>query len=170
MTTGRLSSPPLDFSFRNLVSLTDLGKTKPRRGLKRYRRSTSGLYQCQALRLNNNHLASIQGIQSICYQVLEKPENLTWLDLSFNKLTSLSNEIAEFSNLKILYLHGNQLQELGKILKTLKKLPFLYNLTLHGNPLVEHKKYRVRILSSLPQLRSLDFTNVTVSDKFYARN
>ena len=102
-------------------------------------------------------------------QVLENPENLTWLDLSFNKLTSLSTEISEFSNLKILYLHGNFLKDLNKVLQTLKKLPQLYNLTLHGNPLVEHKKYRMRILSCLTQLRSLDFTNITVSDKYFRK-
>jgi Leucine-rich repeat (LRR) protein len=100
-------------------------------------------------------------------QVVERPEQLTWLDLSFNKLTSISAELAEFFSLKILYLHGNLLTELSKVLHTLRHLSHLYSLTLHGNPLEEHKKYRARILSSLPQLRSLDFTNVTVSDKLH---
>jgi Leucine-rich repeat (LRR) protein len=101
---------------------------------------------------------------------VERPEHLTWLDLSFNKLTSLSTELAEFSSLKIMYLHGNLLTELGKVLQTLRNLSQLYSLTLHGNPLEEHKKYRTRILSSLPQLRCLDFTNVTVSDKLHVKN
>ncbi|XP_023703074.1 leucine-rich repeat-containing protein 51 isoform X2 [Cryptotermes secundus] len=57
--------------------------------------------------------------------------------------------------------------ELGKVLHTLRHLSHLYSLTLHGNPLEEHRKYRARILCSLPQLRSLDFTNVTVSDKLH---
>ncbi|KAJ9579153.1 hypothetical protein L9F63_024739 [Diploptera punctata] len=169
MPSGKESNPPLDYSFRNLISVDELGKTKPRRGLKRYHKTPSGLYECQALRLNNNQLTSIQGIHSICYQLLEEPEKLTWLDVSFNKLTSVSPEISEFPNLKILYLHGNFLKDLNKVLQTLKKLPQLYNLTMHGNPLVEHKKYRMRILNALTQLRSLDFTNVTVSDKFFRK-
>ncbi|PNF38262.1 hypothetical protein B7P43_G11618 [Cryptotermes secundus] len=167
MITAAGVSPPLDFSFRNLTSVEDLGDTKPRRGVKRYRKSPSGLYDCYALRLNNNHLMSVRGIHAILYQVVERPEQLTWLDLSFNKLTSISTELAEFSSLKIMYLHGNLLTELGKVLHTLRHLSHLYSLTLHGNPLEEHRKYRARILCSLPQLRSLDFTNVTVSDKLH---
>jgi Leucine-rich repeat (LRR) protein len=106
---------------------------------------------------------------TVLLQVMEQPEHLTWLDLSFNKLTTISTELAEFSSLKIMYLHGNMLKELGKVLQTLRSLPQLYSLTLHGNPLEEHKKYRTKILNSLPQLRSLDFTNVTVSDKLHLK-
>jgi Leucine-rich repeat (LRR) protein len=106
----------------------------------------------------------------VILQVVEWPEHLTWLDLSFNKLTSLSAELAELSSLKIMYLHGNLLTELGKVLRTLRNLSQLYSLTLHGNPLEEHMKYRTRILSTLPQLRSLDFTNVTLSDKLQLKN
>ncbi|XP_069683653.1 leucine-rich repeat-containing protein 51-like [Periplaneta americana] len=164
---SRGSSPPLDYSFRNLTSVQALGDAKPRRGLKRYRRSSSGLYDCHALRLNNNQLPSIQGLHAASYQVLERPEQLTWLDLSFNKLSSLSAELAEFPSLKIVYLHGNLLAELGKAIRTLRELPQLYSLTLHGNPLEQHKKYRARILTALPQLRSLDFTNITVADKIH---
>lgn len=40
----------------------------------------------------------------------------------------------------------------------------LYSLTLHGNPLEERKGYRNKVLFSLPQLKSLDFTNVTSAD------
>jgi hypothetical protein len=63
------ASPPLDFSFRNLTSVDDLGGTKPRRGVKRYRKSASGLYDCHALRLNNNQLMSVHGIHAVLYQV-----------------------------------------------------------------------------------------------------
>jgi Leucine-rich repeat (LRR) protein len=106
----------------------------------------------------------------VLLQVLEQPEHLTWLDLSFNKLTTISTDLAEFSSLKIMYLHGNMLKELGKVLQTLRCLPQLYSLTLHGNPLEEHKKYRWKTLNSLPQLRLLDFTNVTLSDKMRLKN
>lgn len=40
----------------------------------------------------------------------------------------------------------------------------LYSLTLHGNPLEERKGYRNRVLLTLPHLKSLDFTNVTLAD------
>jgi hypothetical protein len=67
------SSPPLDFSFRNLTSVEGLDDTKPRRGVKRYRKSASGLYDCRALRLNNNHLMSVRGIHAILCQVCIPP-------------------------------------------------------------------------------------------------
>jgi len=69
MMSAAGASPPLDFSFRNLTSVKDLGSTKPRHSVKRYRKSASGLYNCHALRLNNNHLISIRGIHAILYQV-----------------------------------------------------------------------------------------------------
>jgi hypothetical protein len=69
MTAAADASPPLDFSFRNLTSVGDLDGTKPRRGVKRYRKSASGLYDCHAIRLNNNQLMSIHGIHATLYQV-----------------------------------------------------------------------------------------------------
>ena len=69
MMSAADASPPLDFSFRNLTSVKDLGSIKPRHSVKRYRKSASGLYDCYALRLNNNHLMTIRGIHAILYQV-----------------------------------------------------------------------------------------------------
>uniref|UniRef100_A0A1B6LT49 Leucine-rich repeat-containing protein 51 n=1 Tax=Graphocephala atropunctata TaxID=36148 RepID=A0A1B6LT49_9HEMI len=158
------TAPPLDFSFKSLENIEGLHLMKPRRGVKRYRRTTSGRYSCTSLRLNNNHLTLVHGIHAVAYQLLEQPEHLTWLDLSFNKLTSLAPEISSFASLKILYLHGNQLSDLTSVLRPLKCLDDLYSLTLHGNPLEERKGYRNRVLGSLPQLKSLDFTNVTSAD------
>lgn len=47
---------------------------------------------------------------------------------------------------------------------TSRCLDDLYSLTLHGNPLEERKGYRAKVLTALPQLRSLDFTNVTAAE------
>lgn len=46
----------------------------------------------------------------------------------------------------------------------LRALNKLYSLTLHGNPIEEVRGYRQRVLSTLPNLKNLDFTNVTTSD------
>ncbi|XP_066995349.2 leucine-rich repeat-containing protein 51 [Anabrus simplex] len=158
------ASPPLDYSFRDLRSVQELSAQGPRRSVKRYRRSQAGLYACRALRLNNNLLTSIRGLHAAVFQVLDQPDLLTWIDLSFNKLTALSSEISGFSSLKILYLHGNSLRNLDNVLQPLRSLSKLYSLTLHGNPLEEQKNYRHQVLAILTHLRSLDFINVTSAD------
>ncbi|XP_039297026.1 leucine-rich repeat-containing protein 51 [Nilaparvata lugens] len=159
------TGPPLDYSFKSLSSIEELKMQRPRRGVKRYRKASTGRYNCTALRLNNNQLVSVHGIHAVAYQLLEHPETLTWLDLSFNRITVVPPEITSFNALKILYLHGNQLSDLNSTLRPLKCLEELYSLTLHGNPLEERKGYRARVLVNLAQLKSLDFNNVTSADR-----
>jgi len=90
MTSAAGASPPLDFSFRNLNSVKDLGSTKPRHSVKRYRKSASGLYNCHALRLNNNHLISIRGIHAILYQVWKLLIFAVKLSIRFSEQSVLS--------------------------------------------------------------------------------
>ncbi|KAF6209877.1 hypothetical protein GE061_015630 [Apolygus lucorum] len=157
--------PPLDYSFKGLTSIETLKDEKPRKGVKTYKKSSGGRYSCTSLRLNNNYLDNINGIHATALQLLELPEKLTWLDLSFNKLTSLAPELASLKSLKIIYLHGNHLVDLPSVLKPLKLLDGLYSLTLHGNPLEERKGYRNKVIATLPSLKSLDFNNVTSADR-----
>ncbi|XP_014254242.1 leucine-rich repeat-containing protein 51-like [Cimex lectularius] len=157
--------PPLDYSFKSLTSIEGLANEKPRRGVKSYKRNKAGRYSCTSLRLNNNYLTSISGIHGIANELLEFPEKLTWLDLSFNRLASIPTELSAFINLKIVYLHGNQLADLPSVLRPLKMLTELYSLTVHGNPLEERRGYRNKIILNLPNLKSLDFNNVTVADR-----
>nr|CAD7417828.1 unnamed protein product [Timema poppensis] len=135
---GTAVTPPVDFSFLNLYSIEEMSSKNPRRGVKRYHRAKSGRLESHALRLNNNQLTSIQGINAISYQIL--------------------------------YLHGNQLRHLNHVLTILSTLQHLYNLTLHGNPLQERKRYKEQLIHRLPNLRSLDFTNVTQTDRRKTRN
>ncbi|EEB12406.1 leucine-rich repeat-containing protein, putative [Pediculus humanus corporis] len=152
-----MSSQQLDYSFRGLIYVSDIQQTRPRNGLKPYKRSPAGRFWCSSFRLNNNNIVSVQGIRDMVFQVFEIPENLTWIDLSFNKLTYIHPEFSELRSLKILYLHGNHFTQFTPVLYHL-------HLTLHGNPIEEVKGYRQRIISVLPNLKSLDFTNVTNSD------
>jgi len=43
-------------------------------------------------------------------EVVEFPEDIAWLDLSFNGITSISDDILHFQALKMLYLHGNKIR------------------------------------------------------------
>ena len=73
--------------------------------------------------------------------VVEFPEDIAWLDLSFNDITEVSDDILQFQALKMLYLHGNKINRFADISK-LKQLPNLYSLTLHGNPIENQPHYR----------------------------
>uniref|UniRef100_A0A287D2K6 Leucine-rich repeat-containing protein 51 n=1 Tax=Ictidomys tridecemlineatus TaxID=43179 RepID=A0A287D2K6_ICTTR len=96
--------------------------------------------------------------------ILEHPENLAWIDLSFNDLTSIDPILTTFFNLSVLYLHGNSIQSLGEVNK-LAVLPRLRSLTLHGNPIEEEKGYRQYVLCTLPRITTFDFSGVTKADR-----
>jgi len=152
--------PPLDYSFRNISSLSSLPSRFPRQSLRKQRRSPSGRYNSNVIRLSNNNLVDTHGLYQLALDLVECPENIAWLDLSFNDLEEVTDDILEFPNLKMIYLHGNKISSLDDLTK-LKGLPNLYSLTLHGNPLENNPGYRSSVLTMLPYLRSLDFAKVT---------
>jgi len=96
--------------------------------------------------------------------LVESPEEIAWLDLSFNDIDQITDDLLEFSNLKMIYLHGNKISSFGDIAR-LSVLPNLYSLTLHGNPIENFPNYRASVLAILPHLRSLDFAKVTGGEK-----
>jgi Leucine-rich repeat (LRR) protein len=158
--------PPIDLSFLDAgPSMEDLVDRKPRRGVQPYLRSTNGRYHCSALRLNNNRFTTTRMLPAVCSQFLEHPEALAWLDLSCNRLRETPSELVLLPGLRLLYLHGNRLTALKPLLTVLSALPELFGLTLHGNLLPE---YRYEVLSELPRLRALDFSNVTHTDRYHA--
>lgn len=77
-----------DLSRPNFVP-TDLISEEPRPGLRPLRHSKSGKPLTQSLRLNNNVLNELKDFKQVLSQLLEHPENLAWIDLSFNDLTSI---------------------------------------------------------------------------------
>lgn len=83
-----------------------------------------------------------------------------WLDVSFNSIEIISNDLLQLKNLKILYLHGNQIKFFIEVTK-LKSLKLLKTLTLHGNPIEENPIYRSTVIKTLPNLINFDFSVVT---------
>uniref|UniRef100_A0A7S3YVG8 Leucine-rich repeat-containing protein 51 n=1 Tax=Lotharella globosa TaxID=91324 RepID=A0A7S3YVG8_9EUKA len=77
----------------------------------------------------------------VAIQIIENPGELTWLDLSYNKLTDISKELMKFPKLSMLYLHGNNIRDLNEV-KKLTGLVNLKKLTLHGNQNVIDKGTR----------------------------
>lgn len=84
-----VQEPPLDYSFRNIHVTQDLLSEEPRTGLRPLRHSRSGKSMTQSLWLNNNVLTDLRDFSHVVSQLLEHPENLAWIDLSFNDLTSI---------------------------------------------------------------------------------
>nr|XP_017205352.1 transmembrane O-methyltransferase homolog isoform X2 [Oryctolagus cuniculus] len=148
-----VQEPPLDFSFRSIHVIQDMINEEPRTGLRPLKRSKSGKSVTQSLWLNNNVLNDLRDFSQVVSQLLEYPENLAWIDLSFNDLTSIDPVLTTFFNLSVLYLHGNSIQRLGEVNK-LAVLPRLRSLTLHGNPIEEEKGYSRPDSPSCPVLWS----------------
>ncbi|XP_057363234.1 leucine-rich repeat-containing protein 51 isoform X3 [Manis pentadactyla] len=163
-----VQEPPLDYSFRSIHMIQELVSEEPRTGLQPLRHSKSGKSLTQSLWLNNNVLNDLRDFNQVVSQLLEHPENLAWIDLSFNDLTSIDPQVlTTFFNLSVLYLHGNSIQRLGEVNK-LAVLPQLRSLTLHGNPIEEEKGYRQYVLCTLPHITTFDFSGVTKADRITA--
>ncbi|XP_021021887.1 leucine-rich repeat-containing protein 51 [Mus caroli] len=159
-----VQEPPLDYSFKSVQMVQDLVTEEPRTGLRPVRHSKSGKSLTQSLWLNNNVLNDLKDFNQVVSQLLQHPENLAWIDLSFNDLTTIDPVLTTFFNLSVLYLHGNGIHRLGEVNK-LAVLPRLRSLTLHGNPIEEEKGYRQYVLCNLPRITTFDFSGVTRADR-----
>ncbi|XP_062983969.1 leucine-rich repeat-containing protein 51 [Elgaria multicarinata webbii] len=163
-STASLRAPPLDYSFRGISFVQDLLTEEPRPGLKPIKQSEAGRMMTQAIRLNNNTLNDLTHFPEIVAQLVEYPEEIYWIDLSFNDLPTIDRMLTTYYNLHNLNLHGNSIQQLSEVDK-LAVLPHLRSLTLHGNPIEEEKGYRSYVVSTLPRLKSFDFSGVTKLDR-----
>ena len=86
------------------------------------------------VRLSYNELTSLDGLGEMLSEVMHDPyNNLHFLDISHNRLTSIESELAKFVNLAVVYLHGNCLPNLRSV-AVLNDCKNLKKVTLHGNP------------------------------------
>mmetsp|Transcript_4990 Transcript_4990/g.5880 ORF Transcript_4990/g.5880 Transcript_4990/m.5880 type:complete len:228 (-) Transcript_4990:154-837(-) len=151
----------------DLAQLGTSGK-KGEEGKKEGVRKKSYKKVCRTLFLNNNEIRSIDKLFSILEVVMNFPAKLKFLDLSFNYLTTIDEEILNFPELKTLYLHGNYIYQLEEV-KKLSDLSQLLALTLHGNPIEQISGYRQYVLgiiySKYETLKKLDSVVVTRKEK-----
>lgn len=91
--------------------------------------------------------------------VCDPYSNLLWLDLSYNYLEVIEEDILQLPRLQTLYLHGNYIANLDETRK-LNQFNNLQSLTLYGNPIETIKNYRLWILGVMylrnENLRKLD--------------
>jgi len=164
-------APPLDFSFKNLATLTDSLEEEPRKGTKLKDVELQEGYTeiVTAVRYNNNSIHELGDLVPSLTSLVVNPAAISWLDFSFNDINQLDDSLLQFPNMTTLYLHGNQLMSLNEV-KRLSGLPCLRTLTLHGNPLEALDGYRPFVLGTLPSLKQLDFSSVTKQDRADAEN
>ena len=126
---------------------------------------------CNAFNVSNNKLTTIEGIHTVLEALLPdltftskltKVQLIQWIDISRNKLTGIHRDICELPYLKILYVHGNNIQEIGKV-TALCQCKSLTSLTLYGNPMDHIKGYRNFIIEMCPLLEKLD--GAVISEK-----
>lgn len=119
-----------------------------------------------ALFLQQNQLRTITGLNSVLRDVMiTSPDRLLWLDLSYNYLEKIEDEIVNnFPCLTTLYLHGCYILNLEEVRK-LNTLQDLHTLTLYGNPLEQIKGYRMWVLGVMylqsVSLKKLDQVVIT---------
>ncbi|XP_047246876.1 leucine rich repeat containing 51 isoform X2 [Girardinichthys multiradiatus] len=159
---------PVDLSFRSLSRLTDAWTEIPCSSLRPLKKNSERKYLSCSLRLSNNSITDLCDLhQTVCH-FLAEPSHLAWLDLSFNKLSHIEQVLCELPGLRVLYLHGNSIYTLSEV-DRLGVLPHLHSITLHGNPIEAYKTYRNRVISALPQLKTMDFGGVTQQERVLAK-
>jgi Leucine-rich repeat (LRR) protein len=83
--------------------------------------------------LQKNQFRTITGLYKVLDDVMFNAGNLLWLDLSYNYLERIEDEIVNnFKQLRTLYFHGNYVLNLEEVRK-LGQLENLHTLTLYGN-------------------------------------
>ncbi|XP_028655196.1 leucine rich repeat containing 51 isoform X1 [Erpetoichthys calabaricus] len=163
-----LYGPPLDLSFKCLNSVEEAMSEEPRAGLRPLLRSPEGKVCSRAVKLNNNILSDLRNFTQVMDFFLQDIKLLSWIDLSFNDLSTIEPVLTSFKDLKVLYLHGNGIPKMSEVDK-LAVLPHLQNLTLHGNPIEGEKGYRNYVITVLPHLKNLDFSGVTKQERGMAK-
>ncbi|XP_053197038.1 leucine-rich repeat-containing protein 51-like [Scomber japonicus] len=161
--------PPVDLSFKDISSVTGALSEQPRSGLRPLNTNSKRKYLSRSLRLSNNSITDLVGLQYTLGFFLAEPSQLGWLDLSFNKLTGIDPVLCELHELRVLYLHGNGIWNLSEIDK-LGELQHLHTITLHGNAIETTKGYRKYVISGMPQLRTMDFSAVTREERVLANS
>lgn len=122
-----------------------------------------------SLLLGYNQIRGLAGLPKAIDQVMyDAFERLQWLDLQHNYLTTVSEEIAQFPNLKTLYLHANFIPSI-KEFANIKGLTQLRNLTVHGNPLVRIPHFRLYFVALFPDLKKLDTVLISKKERDNAR-
>ncbi|KAJ1488168.1 hypothetical protein T484DRAFT_2131963 [Baffinella frigidus] len=131
-----VQGPPLDYSFLEIQTIEELREVLPRSGFRKqppeFVVDEAGLqipnpirdewvkpgkeFETNAIKLGNNMLAALPpAFNVIIREVMERPRQLSWIDLSFNHLEEVPQILALYSNLSVVYLHANRIRKVREI-------------------------------------------------------
>eukprot|EP00656_Telonema_subtile_P040942 TRINITY_DN4602_c0_g1_i4.p1 TRINITY_DN4602_c0_g1~~TRINITY_DN4602_c0_g1_i4.p1 ORF type:complete len:182 (+),score=39.06 TRINITY_DN4602_c0_g1_i4:76-621(+) len=137
--------PALDYSFMELEAVIDCLEEEPRSGVlslksrlrqveepqvkvvaaggkKKPKPRVKSQYEVTAistcLRLCNNSLPNLDGLNDAIEELFDHPDKISWLDVSFNQLKTIDLVIMTHTNLKSLYLQGNQIKDVREVILT----------------------------------------------------
>ncbi|XP_034564139.1 leucine-rich repeat-containing protein 51-like [Notolabrus celidotus] len=163
-----MSGPPVDLSFKNLEQIAAAAYEVPQSSLRPLKINSEKKYLSKSMRLSNNRIQCLSGLDFVLNHFLAEPSKIGWLDLAFNQIKEINPILCELLELRVLYLHGNSIKSLREVDK-LGKLQFLHTITLHGNPVELVKGYRKHVISVLPLLKKMDFSAVTQEERVLAK-
>lgn len=84
------SMPCRHLSIIAFICCLDALSKVPRRDRRPLKTDSQGKYLSRSLRLDNNHITEVSNLQCVLSHFLVQPSSIGWLDLSFNKITSIS--------------------------------------------------------------------------------
>lgn len=122
-----------------------------------------------SISFTHNQINSLENIHTDLLLLLPQPSFQTnydklsllqWLDLSYNKIVNVHNDITKIPFLKILYLNNNIINDLNKI-TALGQCNNLTTLTLSKNPVCKVRGYRQFLVEMCPVLEKLDNSEIT---------
>ena len=90
-----------------------MGGRKQEDGNEEASRKKEIAYHVNGILLNNNELRDLKEFHvTLIRDVLEEPDRLQWINLSYNYLEKIDDELLKFEQLKVLQLHGNYIKDL----------------------------------------------------------
>lgn len=144
---------PVDLLHKNLKELDPVKVKKIHKKI-----------EAEAVFLSANHLKHLHHFDEFLKSVLTNPKDLTWLDLSHNKLSTVDDCLLNYPQLKIIYFHDNKIQNLREIEK-LSELKNLRSVSFLGCPVASNPQYKHFIINALPQVEMIDFRDVRDAER-----
>lgn len=97
------SAPPLDYSYCMINKIeeivTENEQPQTKRNYRFPKKTSDDRYKTSSLRLSYNVIDSVEGLINVLYKILDGgPFGLCWLDLSFNAITKLDDDVSTFVN------------------------------------------------------------------------
>jgi hypothetical protein len=126
--------------------------------------------QVVALKVDNNKLKSLEGLDKALEQVAGKqPIKLRWVDASHNQLPGIPTSLLRWNCLRglvVLNLNGNNIATVKQV-QSLRVFTRLSSLSLIGNPVEEVPRYRWYTIGAIASLRKLDCICITPHERDY---